>query len=47
MAGCSRRAGKGPRKAVQSLPERKGNFRFERIVVDWRSGFVLDLRRKE
>jgi hypothetical protein len=25
----------------------KGNFRFERTIVDWRSGFVLDLRRKE
>ena len=24
----------------------KGNFRFERTIVDWRSGFVLDLRRK-
>src|SRR5262249_17463530 len=24
----------------------KGNFRFERIIVAWRSGFVLDLRRK-
>jgi hypothetical protein len=25
----------------------KGNFRFDRTVVDWCSGFVLDLRRKE
>jgi hypothetical protein len=25
----------------------KDNFRFERTIVDWRSGFVLDLRRKE
>jgi hypothetical protein len=25
----------------------KGNFCFERTIVDWRSGFVLDLRRKE
>ena len=24
----------------------KGNFRFERTIMDWRSGFVLDLRRK-
>jgi hypothetical protein len=24
----------------------KGNFRFERTILDWRSGFVLDLRRK-
>jgi hypothetical protein len=24
----------------------KGNFRFERAILDWRSGFVLDLRRK-
>jgi hypothetical protein len=24
----------------------KDNFRFERIIVAWRSGFVLDLRRK-
>jgi hypothetical protein len=24
----------------------KGNFLFERTVLDWRSGFVLDLRRK-
>ena len=24
----------------------KGNFRFERTIVDWRSGFVLDFRRK-
>ena len=24
----------------------KDNFCFERIIVDWRSGFVLDLRRK-
>jgi hypothetical protein len=24
----------------------KGNFRFEREVRDWRSGFLLDLRRK-
>jgi hypothetical protein len=24
----------------------KGNFRFDRTIVDWCSGFVLDLRRK-
>jgi hypothetical protein len=24
----------------------KGNFFFERTILDWRSGFVLDLRRK-
>ena len=24
----------------------KGNFRFERTIMDWRSGFALDLRRK-
>ena len=24
----------------------KGNFRFEQTILDWRSGFVLDLRRK-
>jgi hypothetical protein len=24
----------------------KGNFRFDRTILDLRSGFVLDLRRK-
>ncbi len=38
--------GHAPRGGHHSL-NAKGNFRFERIVVDWRSGFVLDLRRKE
>jgi hypothetical protein len=35
-----------PKRAGHSL-NAKGNFRFERTIVDWRSGFVLDLRRKE
>ena len=34
------------RRGYHSL-NAKGNFRFERTIVDWRSGFVLDLRRKE
>jgi hypothetical protein len=35
----------GQEMCVHSL-NAKGNFRFERIILDWRSGFVLDLRRK-
>jgi hypothetical protein len=35
----------GEQRARHSL-NAKGNFRFERTIVDWRSGFVLDLRRK-
>ena len=27
-------------------PNAKGNFRFERTILNWRSSFVLDLRRK-
>jgi retron-type reverse transcriptase len=27
-------------------PNAKGNFRFDRVILDWRSRFVLDLRRK-
>src|SRR5947208_11052191 len=37
--------GTSARRPAHSL-NAKGNFRFERTIVDWRSGFVLDLRRK-
>ena len=39
------RHGDGTRLGGHSL-NAKGNFRVERTIVDWRSGFVLDLRRK-
>jgi hypothetical protein len=32
------------KRADRSL-NAKGNFHFDRAIVDWRSGFVLDLRR--
>jgi hypothetical protein len=35
----------GEDRADRSL-NAKGNFRFDRTIVDWCSGFVLDLRRK-
>ncbi len=38
--------GHAPRGGHHSL-NAKGNFRFERTIADWRSGFVPDLRRKE
>src|SRR3989440_1488386 len=33
-------------KRADSSLNAKGNFLFERTILDWRSGFVLDLRRK-
>jgi hypothetical protein len=32
---------------TDDAPNAKGNFRFEREIRHWRSGNVLDLRRKE
>jgi hypothetical protein len=36
----------GEQRAADAL-NTKGNFRFERSITGWRSGSVLDLRRKE
>ena len=36
----------GEQRADDAL-NAKGNFRFERSITGWRSGSVLDLRRKE